>query len=269
MTADPIRQKHSWTTAEGEAQLTRYRPGALMDWHVDRVARITIILAGSVTEWTVAGAEHGAIGSVVAKPADAEHRDLVGPEGLVTFSIVARDVRWRNAGELPYCWPQACEIRASLIRACRALTLAPATGKRRAANELRNLTCALRTRLLASALRRRGPHPPWIHRIDGRLRLEGEPVSVTELAASIGVHPIYLARAYRAARGHSIRDGRQTARAERAAMLLGGAAGAISAVAAQAGFSDQSHLCRCFKRHFGVTPSEFQRLSAGIHEALS
>ena len=32
----------------------------------------------------------------------------------------------------------------------------------------------------------------------------------------------------------------------------------IAAVAAETGFSDQSHLGRCFRRVFGVTPGRFR-----------
>jgi AraC-like DNA-binding protein len=47
-------------------------------------------------------------------------------------------------------------------------------------------------------------------------------------------------------------------RTERAARLLMHG-GAIADVAAEAGFSDQSHLTRHFKRRFGMTPRSFVR----------
>jgi AraC family transcriptional regulator len=50
-----------------------------------------------------------------------------------------------------------------------------------------------------------------------------------------------------------------TLRLERARRLLETPDAALSDVAARAGFADQSHFTRLFKRQFGVTPGAFVR----------
>jgi AraC-like DNA-binding protein len=48
---------------------------------------------------------------------------------------------------------------------------------------------------------------------------------------------------------------------QRAVSLLSDSALSISAVATEAGFSDQSHMTRAFAHTYGVTPAVLRRLS--------
>jgi AraC-like DNA-binding protein len=49
---------------------------------------------------------------------------------------------------------------------------------------------------------------------------------------------------------------------QRARNLLSNPAIAISTVAAEAGFSDQSHMTRAFAQTYGVTPAALRRVNA-------
>ena len=48
---------------------------------------------------------------------------------------------------------------------------------------------------------------------------------------------------------------------ERAAVLLRETDKSLSEVAADVGFTSQSHFIQKFKKHHGVTPKEYQRIS--------
>ena len=75
-------------------------------------------------------------------------------------------------------------------------------------------------------------------------------------AARLGVHPTHLVRAFTAAFGlppHAYLVGRRVDRAR--ALLLAGQSAA--GVAAAAGFYDQAHLTRTFRRYLGTTPAKF------------
>ena len=56
-----------------------------------------------------------------------------------------------------------------------------------------------------------------------------------------------------------------------AARLLAHNTGTISEVAQQAGFSDQAHFCRSFKKLFRCTPSQYQKqhFKINLHEFFS
>lgn len=88
-------------------------------------------------------------------------------------------------------------------------------------------------------------------------------MSVVDLARDAGVHPVYLTRRFRRAYGCSIVALRQFERVRAAAGAIADADTALSTVACDAGFADQSHLTRTFKQMAGVTPAVYRRLVRG------
>lgn len=86
----------------------------------------------------------------------------------------------------------------------------------------------------------------------------GDALSLTMLAGSVGLSPSYLIRSTKRAtgitpHGHVLRARLTHARR----LLLSGHSAAEAAISA--GFSDQAHLIRQFRRHFGVTPGSLIR----------
>ena len=85
-----------------------------------------------------------------------------------------------------------------------------------------------------------------------------------DLAASAGVHPDHLARAFRLRFGVPLGTYVRRLRLDWAAgQLSGGGDVAIVHIALNAGFADQSHFTRAFKRHTGLTPAEYRRVFGG------
>ena len=83
-------------------------------------------------------------------------------------------------------------------------------------------------------------------------------LTLAEAAEVLQVHPVHLVRSFSAAFGvapHAYLTGRRVDLARKA--LLNGQPPAE--VAALAGFYDQAHLTRTFKRYLGVTPARFAR----------
>lgn len=96
---------------------------------------------------------------------------------------------------------------------------------------------------------------------DLRDLLDADPVSspmLRDLAARVGASPTHLVRAFTARFGvppHAYLVGRRVDLARR--LLLEGVAPAE--VAAAAGFHDQAHLSRHFRRHVGTTPGRYRK----------
>jgi transcriptional regulator GlxA family with amidase domain len=107
--------------------------------------------------------------------------------------------------------------------------------------------------------RRRGPPPAWLRAAEELLRARlGEHVGLGELAETVGVQPTSLARMFRAHYGLSVGEyGRRLRLAWAAAELARGEL-PLAAIAARAGFSDQSHLTRVFRQHVGTTPARYR-----------
>ena len=114
------------------------------------------------------------------------------------------------------------------------------------------------------APRPRASLPP--HRLARNLRdlLDAHVTSGLTLDAAagrLGAHPSHLVRAFTAAFGlppHAYLVGRRVDRARR--LLLAGLP--VAGVAAAAGFYDQAHLTRTFRRYLGTTPAKFANGSA-------
>jgi AraC family transcriptional regulator len=81
---------------------------------------------------------------------------------------------------------------------------------------------------------------------------------VTELATTAGVHPTELACMFRAHYGESIGEYARRLRLEWAAERLAGTDIGLASLAAEAGFADQSHFTRAFRRLYGLPPGRYR-----------
>jgi AraC family transcriptional regulator len=79
-------------------------------------------------------------------------------------------------------------------------------------------------------------------------------LSIEELARDAGLSPAHFARAFKHSVGRAPHQHLMMLRLERARRLLEAASPTLSTVALEAGFADQAHFTRAFKRQFGVTP---------------
>jgi AraC family transcriptional regulator len=103
--------------------------------------------------------------------------------------------------------------------------------------------------------------PRWLR--DAVELVHGEfaaPLTVAAVAERIGVGPVHLARTFRRHRGESIGQCVRRLRVRHARLLLDDGAGDLATVALDAGFADQSHFTRTFRRLTGMTPGEYRRL---------
>jgi AraC family transcriptional regulator len=80
-----------------------------------------------------------------------------------------------------------------------------------------------------------------------------------KLAQVIGAHPAHLARAFRAARGESIGAYVRRRRIEEADRAMALTERPLAEIAAAAGFCDQAHFTRVYRRYFGVSPGARRR----------
>lgn len=102
--------------------------------------------------------------------------------------------------------------------------------------------------------------PGWLRRARELLHdRSGDDLSLAEIAAAVGVHPVHLTRTFRRYFRCTPGEYLRGRRLEKAASLLAESAAPLSEVALASGFADQSHFAKSFKRAFSVTPSAYRR----------
>jgi AraC family transcriptional regulator len=104
------------------------------------------------------------------------------------------------------------------------------------------------------------PHEARLHRCIERLHdAPEECVSLADLAADCQLSPFHFARVFKRVTGHPPHEYQLRLRVQRARELLRARpAMTVSEIAANLGFSDESHLRRHFKRIVGTTPARFR-----------
>ena len=107
--------------------------------------------------------------------------------------------------------------------------------------------------------------PRWMRQVtellhdapDGRIDLQF-------IAAEVRVHPGHLARSFRVWNRCTPGQYLRHLRLSRAAVQLANSRFPLVQIALDAGFADQAHFCRDFKRYFGVTPGTYRSTMSEI-----
>lgn len=88
-----------------------------------------------------------------------------------------------------------------------------------------------------------------------------EGIRLGEVAREVGVHPVHLARVFRGHFRVPIGAYVRRLRLDWAQDRLRRTDDTLADIALRAGFADQSHFTRQFKRHTGLTPDRYRRLT--------
>jgi len=200
--------------------------GAPMQHRVHGAGRFVCVRVAPAATRALAGAAH------------VELRDTIGasaPELAHLVQALAAEARAANPNGPAFVHALFTALWGGLVRRFAAQPRPETRG---------TLTAARRDAVLAL--------------IDARVA-DGAGLTVAELAAAAGLSPYHFTRAFKAATGASPHQLVMRRRAERARLLLLGPRPDLARVAIDAGYSDQSHLTRELRRHFGVTPRAFVR----------
>lgn len=128
---------------------------------------------------------------------------------------------------------------------------------------------SIATELLIATSRResrKAEHNPphWLGKVKEFLRENfSEPPGLNGLAKAVDVHPTHLARVFRQFERCTVGDYIREVRIKYARERMLATNEPLVEIALAAGFADQTHFTRSFKRITGMTPSEFRRLCVG------
>ena len=104
--------------------------------------------------------------------------------------------------------------------------------------------------------------PPWLVQVKDLLHDRAlAPPRLGEIAAAVGVHPGHLSREFRRFFGIVPGEYVRRLRIDFAARQLADTEASIAEIAFAAGFTDQAHFSRLFRRMIGHSPREHRRLA--------
>jgi AraC family transcriptional regulator len=242
-----------------------FPPELTLPLHSHPRATVAVILRGGFDGTTRGGSHPCPTGSMLTEPAGEDHGNRFAPAGATVLVVQPDPAR-----------AELLEPFAALLDRFDYQQNGFVGGlARRASNELNAGDAVapfalegLILELLATAARVRNPNgsrsgrrpPPWLDEARDLLHARpGENLRVSEVAEVIGVHPVHLTRTFRIHYGVTVGAYLRNLRLEQAARALADSISTIADIAAQAGFYDQSHFTRTFKRKFGLTPQEYRR----------
>ncbi|HEX5030289.1 MAG TPA: AraC family transcriptional regulator [Candidatus Eisenbacteria bacterium] len=226
---------------------------------------MNVVLHGEYRE-TVEGCalqSHGPA-TLIAKPAGTVHGNQLGSNPVECLII---EVRADTVAALRDSVPQLFDVFVQ-----RSAQVARYGGRLRAELARRDDVTPLAVEGLVSELLAELARTPircpdagnhWLTRARDLLHDEPGPQSLGDLAHRIGLHPIYVARAFRARFGCAVGEYVRNLRVERARRLLQHTRLPLAEISAEAGYSDQSHMTRDFRRVFDQSPAAYRRLTRG------
>ena len=245
---------------------TWYRRDENLPPHAHEHAFVCLALEGSYGESYLRGrdVEYRPFTAVYHPPGE-EHVTRMGPHGgrVVNIEVDATWLALRRAlGPLPKT--QIDLHGGPLVWLAARLHLELADGEPVDGERLEWLGAELVGSVDAPAGEgTRDGNPAWLPRVLARLHDDPRPPgSARALAEEAGVHPIHLARVFRRKFGESVAAYARRLRVQRACRLMSEPGRGLAEVALEAGFADQSHLTRDFRRVAGTTPARLRaRLS--------
>lgn len=226
-------------------------PNTHAPFHVHDQTTVVVPLGGSFVESTLKKCIEGKPGVVIVETPESPHENVYGPSG-------GTNLRLRMSPELQRFVECEAHGRSGHVHAYRI-----ARSMAENMDDALLLECAA---LEILGLVNNGPEwtprcpPAFLRDIVAGLRVNADRGrDIATIARDAQVSPTRLVRSFRRMYGISLARFIRVLQMQRALRLLSDPAISLSTVAAEAGFSDQSHMTRAFAQTHGVTPASMRR----------
>jgi AraC family transcriptional regulator len=239
----------------------QYEPGLHVRRHLHPHVRFVLVLAGAVTEIRAGAQETYGPSSLLFRQAGEPHAYSV-PEHGATCLIVDIDQAWYARAQLhaPVLECSTAFHGGFVVHLAHRLH-----GEFRLRDEVSRLAIeSIALGVLAEASRRvtketERPAPAWLRHARAFVEANfAQPLAIADVARVVGVHPVHLARTFRRVHQMTLAGYVRHMRIEFARRQLAASGAPLGDIAIAAGFCDQSHFSRLFKRHTGLTPAEYR-----------
>lgn len=227
--------------------------------HEHQLAYVLMVLDGFYAEQTRQNSMELQAFSAVFNPAGVAHSGLVGRGGTRLFTVECPAPYLQGLDLRPPAYPVVDRGTGAMLWPAIAMF---------SAFKSETADCLLVESYLLEMLGAASGSgaidrtvPRWFARVKDRLHCDfRENLRMGDLASEAGVHPVHLARVFRAREGQTPGEYVQRLRIRTACELLRQCETSLAAVALDCGFADQSHFTRTFKRVVGSTPGRLRKL---------
>lgn len=246
-----------------------FPPGAELETHVHERATFGVMLRGGFDlTFTSPAIRRRSLecgpATVFTEPAGETHGNSIGTGGASVLVLqIDPDADGLKIEPLrPFLVERINHFRSGRI----AATARRLARELRAPDTLSELAIeSLALEMLIDAGRRddrwnaAGGEPAWLSRAEEYVREHFRgPLRIADVAEVVGVHPAHLASVFRQFHRVPLGTYIRHLRIEWAADRLAHSSDPIAAIAYAAGFADQAHLTRAFKKHTGRTPGRYR-----------
>lgn len=243
-----------------------FPPSLKLPSHYHKWACFAVVLTGSVEKTFPSHTFATLPSTIVTMPPQERHLDQFQEKGAHMLVVEPTQVRdelltscrpifsqinqFRDAGLTRIAWQISQELRspdAASAIAVNGLVL-----------EL--LSVAVRiTGHTGQVINYKRP-PPWLHQAKEMIHEHfRESLTIAELSTAVNIHPVHLSRTFRHCYGVTIGAYIRQLRLDWAVAQITHSEKPLAIIAAQAGFTDQSHLTRLFSQQKGMPPGQYRQ----------
>jgi len=204
--------------------------------------------------------------TIMFRPAGVPHQDEIGPRGVRFFEIELRQ-NWRKkledcSGTLNHAYDDRAGGQVLWLGMKLYLELHSGVADEMATESLLSelLACVGCTR---ERLQGKDGRPLWLGRVVDKINADySDRLTLDQLSAEAGVHPVHLSRVFRRWNGQGIGEYVHRLRIRVACEQMLRSDMPMAEIGLAAGFADQSHFTRSFRRVTGMSPARFRSMIA-------
>jgi AraC family transcriptional regulator len=238
-----------------------YPASSVMVRHMHELAHISIVLRGAYAERYGRRERLGEPSVLVIHPPDEDHSVRFKDAGAHVFSIHLKPLWLERVRDYSTVLDSPSDFSGGY----------PASLALRLYREFREMDGvaplmieSLALEIVAAASRRavtpaRHAPPRWLEQAREFLHASfASHLTLAVIARTGGVHPVYLAAAFRKHYHCTVGEYVRRLRIEAACREVSRTDAPLSEIAPAVGFYDQSHFTNVFKRHTGMTPAQYR-----------
>lgn len=242
---------------------TVYAPDSRMGAHAHPNAFVYLVLQGGLTERCDGQVRTALASTLIYHPPGQVHANHFLGSGARAFNV-ALDARWQGRlheyaltldAPAYFHGGRLSGLAAQLYQEAQEADSASALVAEGLALELLGEIA----RGCAPAAERQPPR--WLRQVRELLQSQfAASLSLEEIAAVAGVHPVHLGSVFRQHYGCTVGDTVRRLRIDYACRRLAHSEDSLAEIALDAGFAHQSHFTRTFKRLTGTTPAQYRKI---------